>query len=35
MTRYPFRHAVNEFMDAYRGVYAETTYKELDRRFRS
>ena len=34
MTRYPFRHAVNEFMDAYRGVYADTTYRELDRRFR-
>lgn len=32
--RYPFRHAVKEFMAAYRGVYADTTYRELDRRFR-
>lgn len=34
MSRYPFRSAVNRYMAAYDGVYAATTYKELDRRFR-
>lgn len=34
MSRYPFRAAVNRYMAAYDGVYAATTYKELDRRFR-
>lgn len=34
MSRYPFRVAVNRYMAAYDGVYAESTYKELDRRFR-
>ncbi len=34
MCRYPFRAAVNRYMKSYDGVYAETTFKELDRRFR-
>ncbi len=34
MSRYPFRAAVNRFMKEYDGVYAASTYKELDRRFR-
>ncbi len=34
MSRYPFRAVVNRYMEAYDGVYAESTYKELDRRFR-
>lgn len=34
MSRYPFRAAVNRYMKEYDGVYAASTYKELDRRFR-
>lgn len=34
MSRYPFRTAVNRYMKEYDGVYAASTYKELDRRFR-
>lgn len=34
MSRYPFRSATKDFMRAYEGVYAETTYRELDRRYR-
>ena len=34
MSRYPFRSASLRYLEAYEGVYAETTWKELDRRFR-
>lgn len=34
MSRYPFRAVVDRYIEAYDGVYAESTYKELDRRFR-
>ena len=31
--RYPMRHAVKDFLEVYKGVYAETTYKEYVRRY--
>lgn len=31
--RYPLRHAVNEFLDVYSGVYADSTLKEYRRRY--
>lgn len=34
MSRYPFRSTALRYLEAYEGVYAETTWKELDRRFR-
>ena len=34
MNRYPFRSVALKYLDEYDGVYAESTYKELHRRFR-
>lgn len=34
MTRYPFRHASKEYLRAYRGLFAQSTYDERLRRYR-